>query len=77
MNPDKPNITFTINPSAAIVNYIATKGELPHAEVEKKLANGEVFDIKGEGNDIDTKLMEEILNENDFYERPNQKLLKD
>lgn len=29
--------------------------------------NGETFDIKGEGNDIDTKLMEEILNENDFY----------
>lgn len=40
--------------------------------------NGDSFDmIRGEGNDIDTKLMEEVLNENEFYERPSQKNLKD
>ena len=33
--------------------------------------------IKGEGTDIDTKLLEVILNENDFYEKQSQKMLKD
>ena len=33
--------------------------------------------LKGEGTDIDTKLMEEILNDNDFYEKHSQKILKD
>lgn len=62
------NINFSINPSAAIVNYLKGKCGLAQDQIEKKLMNGETFDlIKAEGNDVDTKLMEEILNENDFY----------
>ena len=53
------NINPTINPAANIVNYIKNKCGLPQDLIEKKLMNGETFDmIKGEGNDIDTKLME-------------------
>ena len=33
--------------------------------------------IKGDGSAIDTKLLEVILNENDFYEKQSQKMLKD
>jgi len=62
------NINPVINPAALIVNYIKAKCTLPQDQIEKKLMNGETFDmIKGEGTDVDTKLMEEILNDNDFY----------
>ena len=72
------NINPIINPAALIVNYIKNKCGLPQDQIEKKLMNGETFDmIKGEGTDIDTKLMEEILNENEYYEKPTQKILKD
>ena len=62
------NINSTINPASLIVNYIKNKCGLAQDQIEKKLMNGETFDmIKGEGTDIDTKLMEEILNENEYY----------
>jgi poly(A) polymerase len=78
LDPKQVSTTFTINPAANIVNYIKGKCGLPQDQIEKKLMNGEAFEmIKGEGNDIDTKLMEEILNENDFYEKHSQKILKD
>lgn len=52
------NINPIINPAALIVNYIKAKCALPQDQIEKKLMNGETFDmIKGEGTDIDTKLM--------------------
>ena len=62
--------TIAINPAASIVNYLQSKlqmqqppQQLAPDQIEKKLLNGEIFDmIKGEGSDIDTKLMEEILN---------------
>jgi hypothetical protein len=51
-----------------MVNYIKNKCNLPQDQIERKLLNGEAFEtMKGEGTDIDTKLMEEILNDNDFY----------
>ena len=76
------NTNFLINPSAIIVNYLKEKCtksnlNLTQDQIEKKLMNAEIFDIKGEGQDIDTKSMEEILNENDFYEKQSQKVLKD
>ena len=47
--PKNPvNINFAINPSAGIVNYIKNKCGLPQDVIEKKLMNGEPFDmIKG------------------------------
>lgn len=78
IEPKVLNINPVINPAALIVNYIKSKCGLPQDQIEKKLMNGETFDmVKGEGTDIDTKLMEEILNENDYYEKPTQKILKD
>ena len=59
--------TPALSPNVFVINYIKTKCNLPPDQIQKKLANGQIFDIKGEGNDIDTKLMEEVLNENDFY----------
>ena len=42
------NINPTINPAALIVNYIKNKCGLPQDQIEKKLSNGQVFDmIKG------------------------------
>ena len=41
------------------------------------LVSGKFFDMKGEGNDADTRFIEEVLKDNDFYESPNQKSLKD
>ena len=74
----KLDINPQMNPAAMVVNYIRSKCGLTPDQVEKKLMNGEMFDtIKGEGADIDTKLMDEILNDNDYYEKPNQKILKD
>jgi hypothetical protein len=56
-------ITPTLNPSAAVVNYIKSKCGLAQDQIERKLVSGEVFEMmKGEGSDVDTKLMEEILN---------------
>lgn len=42
-----------------------------------RLSKGLSFEIKGEGIDLDTTLMEQVLLENDFYEKANQKQLKD
>ena len=60
-----------------LIQYLREKCLLPEAEITRKLLMGETFNIKGEGNQLDTSLMEEVLNENDFYEKMNQKLLKD
>ena len=47
-----------LNPAAQIVNYIKNKCNLPQDQIERKLLNGESFEtMKGEGSDIDTKLM--------------------
>ena len=76
--PKKVDPLTQMHPSAATVTYLSGKCPLPLDQIEKKLTNGEMFDmIKGEGADIDTKLMEEILNEYDYYEKPTQKILKD
>lgn len=56
------NINPVINPSAILINYLKEKCSLPQGHIERKLLNGEHFDtMKGEGADIDTKLIEEIL----------------
>ena len=50
MEPPKVpfNINIAINPSAGIVNYIKNKCGLPPDVIEKKLMNGDPFDmIKG------------------------------
>lgn len=47
-----------LNPAAQVVNYIKSKCSMPQDQIEKKLVNGESFEmIKGEGTDIDTKLL--------------------
>ncbi len=38
---------------------------------------GQTFDIKGEGSEVDSTLMEQVLIENDFYEKAHQKQMKD
>ncbi len=48
MEPKAVNINPVINPAALIVNYIKSKCGLPQDQIEKKLMNGEIFDmIKG------------------------------
>lgn len=60
-----------------LIQYLAEKCYLPDEEIIRKLLTGENFDIPREGNDLDTSLIEAVLQENDFYEKPNQKQLKD
>jgi len=78
MEPKALNINPVINPSAHIVNYLRTKCSLSQDQIEKKLMNGETFDMMPEeGTETDTRMIEQILAENDFYEKEGQKMLKD
>lgn len=64
----QPPVGPVLNPAAQMVNYIKNKCNLPQDQIERKLLNGQAFEtMKGEGSDIDTKLMQQILNDNDFY----------
>ncbi len=56
-----------LNQLAGVINYIKNKCSYSHDAIDKKLMNGQIFETKPEGADIDTKLIEEILNDNDFY----------
>lgn len=64
------------NDNDPVVFYLKEKCGLPQAEIRDRLLKGLTFDIKGEGNDLDSQLIENVLIENDFYEKESQRLLK-
>lgn len=71
MNNDQPAA------SSPLIQYLRSKCRYSGEEINRKLLSGDTFDIKGEGNDLDTGLIEKVLQDNDFYEKGNQKQLKD
>lgn len=60
-----------------VILYLKEKSGLPEHEIRERLLKGLSFEIKGEGNELDSKIIEDVLIENDFYEKSSQKQLKD
>jgi hypothetical protein len=58
---EKTIISPLLNPLTLVVNYIQSKqmtAQLSPDQIEKRLLGGECFEmVRGEGTDLDTKLM--------------------